>query len=522
MEKQSVQQIRVILDLIERRKFLITLFSFLGITIGLLVYLSQPKMYMGTALLSYQQQEINTEKMKPGFRDDIKDIVSTVSQIVLSLTSLEKIIIDEKLYLEKREVLPMEDVVEQMRKHILIRPSKEGDTFVISYTGSNPVKVERVTNTLSARFIEENLKYREEKAAEASVYTQDELQMAKEIIDRKEAVMRDFKIKHYYEMPDQQVNNNARLIALQEQYQQRQDSIQDLEKTRVLVREQMAAHKQFAANEAVNAEEIPTREISLKKELLKAKNVLQLLQVKYTDQHPKIIRLKKHIESLETSLREKGILDVNGNPVETGIEEFDKTLFDLELQLKGIELSIEKLQKEKDELQKNIDQNNKWIEAAPVREAEWTSLTREYDQLKRRYDFLVGQNLQARSALNLERKQQGSQFKVEDPARRPTKPVKPDFIKILGVALAAGIAAGGGLAFGLNLMDPSFHDPDALEQYAKIPVLCSVPSLSLDHELSRQKKVFAAQVFFFCIWAGGIVAAMYYFWRNGKIILGIF
>ncbi len=244
METQQIQSIKQLVDVAGRRKAIIISCLLISLAIGLGAYLIQPKVYMSTCLLSYQQQNINPSKMSPEINTQIKDVVSTLTQIISSRTSLEEIITTEGLYKKERENLPMEDVVEAMRRNIDIIPSKEGDTFSISFTGSNPNQVVRVTNSLSSRFIEENMKYREERASETSTYTKDELAMVKEMLDSKEAIMRDYKLKYYNEMADQRTTNTERLIALQTQYQSRQDSIQNLEQTRVLMRDQINTIRQ--------------------------------------------------------------------------------------------------------------------------------------------------------------------------------------------------------------------------------------------------------------------------------------
>ena len=48
-------------------------------------------------------------------------------------------------------------------------------------------------------------------------------------------------------------------------------------------------------------------------------------------------------------------------------------------------------------------------------------------------------------AENLERKQQGEQFKILDPARLPEKPIKPDRNKILLMGAVIGLAHGIGV-----------------------------------------------------------------------------
>jgi polysaccharide biosynthesis transport protein len=59
--------------------------------------------------------------------------------------------------------------------------------------------------------------------------------------------MRDYKLKYYNEMPEQLVNNMNRLSALQVQYQNNQTSSHELERTRLLVQEQISTRQDFLA-----------------------------------------------------------------------------------------------------------------------------------------------------------------------------------------------------------------------------------------------------------------------------------
>lgn len=519
METQQIQNIKQLVDIAGRRKAVIVSCILLSIAMGLGVYLKQPKVYMSTCLLSYQQQSVNPAKMSPEINTKIKDVVSTLTQIISSRTSLEEIINSEGLYKKERENLPMEDVIETMRRNINILPSTEGDTFSISFTGSNPNKVVRVTNSLSSRFIEENMKYREERASETSAYTKDELSMVKEMLDGKEAVMRDYKLKYYNEMADQRTSNTERLIALQTQYQSRQDSIQHLEQTRVLMRDQIAAKREELENRRYNSAQMisagKTSQTGRGPETLdQLQAELKTLQERYTDQHPRVKSLKKKIANFnQTGLNQTA----NELSTEKGKQGASES-FEIKNQMNEISLNIEKLNKEREEIKALIKQYEQWVAAAPVREAEWSALTREYGELKNRYDFLVGQNLQADSALNLERKQKGSQFKIEDSARMPEKPVKPVFMKIMGIALLVGCGLGGVLVFGLELLDTSFRDPDKLEETLKLEVICSVPHFPLKREIARQRKWTILGTVFFLAWGAAIVLAIVFFWKQGRIV----
>ncbi len=532
MESQleQIHKVREVVDTVLRRRNIILSFLLISIVTGLVLYLIIPKVYQSSALLIYQRQKISTSKMSPDEQGRLRDVVNTLSQIVVSRASLEKIIIDHKLYIEQREKMPMQDVIEIMRNHISIKPTK-GSAFVVSFEGKDPVTVSRVANALAARFIEENLKYRQERASETSRYAQNELNMAKETLDKKEVVLRDYKLKYYNEMPEQREPNMARLNALQEQYQGMQESIQDLEKTRVLIHEKIAARTQqlenmYNAAASVNrVEQGPEgKAISNREQLEQLKTLRAVYLDKYTSKHPKIRVLDKRIDRLqEVVQRSREASKDAAAPVQAVDEKTgevrDQALFDLQLQLKEVAFSIEKISKRMTEAEAQIDRYEGWIAAAPVREAEWSAITREYSELKRHYDYLVAQNLQASSAMNLELKQKGSQFRIEDPARRPHKPLTPNFVKIMGLAVFLGGGLGAGLVVAAEFLNTSIRSPMALELLTEVDVLCCVPNVALRNEVRKKRMwTIGSSVFFISAFVVllGIVLFLY---QKGVIVI---
>ncbi|KAB2890769.1 MAG: hypothetical protein F9K32_07315 [Desulfobulbaceae bacterium] len=530
MDQQQNQQIGKLLDLFLRWKAFIVFTILISLPVGLLVYLKTQKVYQATSLLSYQQQKVSPNNMSPEIEAAIREVVSSLTQIVTSRTNLETLITDLNLYQEARKKLPMEDVVELMRKSIEIEPSTLGDTFQIRCSGGEPDEVVKVTNALAAKFIEENLKYREEQATETSAYASDELAMAKETMDRKEAAMRDYKLKHYNELPEQRQTNVSQLIALREQYQLKQESIQDLEKTMILIQDQVSNRRKLISSQsdlnvedsrAGTAQAAQDSALSPADRLIQLRGVLKGLEVKYTDNHPEVKRTKKQIARLEESLAAGGSPagGTTGSVAVPVRDSADPVILQLEAQLKNVQLSIQNINEEKESLKKTIAQYEEWVAAAPVREAEWSALTREYGELKRHYDLLVSSDLQAKSMLNLEKRQKGSQFKIEDAARFPEKPIKPDFLKIIGIALVCGAGLGFGIPFMWAFLDSSFRDVNDIETFLGVQVICAVPLVLTDKEKTwKKRKLYlgtgTAILLFLCI-----VALYAYFWRRGLIVV---
>ncbi|MCF6186582.1 MAG: Wzz/FepE/Etk N-terminal domain-containing protein [Desulfobulbaceae bacterium] len=529
MENQQRQQVKKYLDLLLQRWKLIVACLLVAVTVGLALYLRIPKLYRSSALLSYEQQQINPGRMAPEREGQrLRDTVSTLSELVMSRNNLEKLILQFDLYPEARQKLPIEDVIEAMRKDITISPSSRGDTFTVDFQGTQQDKVMKVTNALGSKFIEENLKYREERATETSKYTEDELNLAKVVLDKKEQAMRDYKLQYYNEMPEQRESNIARLSSLHEQYQGMQNSVQDLERTRVMAQEQIALRKRLGSALAGGAQGAAGQDSSSAQPMGKYERLQQLRQYldgllnKYTEKHPEVRRTRQLIAKIEVDLEseppsEKSTAGSENDRVYRSPQ--DPEIQQLQLQVKEIDLNIKNLKKDQEKIKGEINRYEKWIEAAPVREAEWNALTRDYSELRRHYDYLVAQNLQAGSVEHLERKQKGSKFKIIDPARFPDKPFKPDFKKMLLLALGIGGGLGVGLTLGLDFLDTSFKDVHDIESVLGVEVVSSIPYIETSSEIRKQRIYLIFSVSFFFLYTVALGAALIYFYLQGRIVL---
>lgn len=540
MEQQQRQQVKKYIDLVARQRKMIIAFVLIAIVAGLGVYVKTPKVYESTALLIYQRGKITPGKMAPDVETQTREMIATLTQQVTSRSSLEAIIKQFDLYRDLLQQMPMEDVVDEMRaKHVKISPDK-GDVFKVSFAGASPKKVMQVANAIAARFIEENLRYREEKATETSAYVGDELALAKTTLDKKEEIMRDYKLKYYNEMPQQFEVNSTRLTALQTQLQNNRVSAQELERTKILIQEQITLRKgglsQGGGAEAMRAS-APSPAAAhhplaaVQAELAQARQQLADLKLRYTESHPEVKRQQKKVAALEEgyATQEKelgGAAGQGGGEAKKAGERampvnpvYDKQLDELVLQFKKADLALDSLLQENEGLKKQIGQYEQWLSMTPVREAEWTALTRDYQQLSNNYQQLVARNLEAGAAESLERRQKGSQFKIVDSAYLPEKPIRPDFKKIMLMALAAGLGLGGGLALLIEMLDTSFRDVSDIEECLGLPVICAISLIQsdLDIKMKRRKTLIWWALLLFSLFA--ILAAMAYLYKTGRIII---
>ncbi|MCF8094810.1 MAG: hypothetical protein K9J79_05545, partial [Desulfobacteraceae bacterium] len=367
---------------------------------------------------------------------------------------------------------------------------------------------------------------REEQARERASYIQDELRMAKERLNKKEAQMRDYKLKHYNEMPQQRSANMSRLNALQEQYSSLQTNIYNLEQTRMLVAEQLEVRRkqqEAAADGEEGGSATRTGQSSRAQKLAAARSRLQDLMSRYTPQHPEVKRLERRIEQLKSGQNsgqeQSGQEPAENNGKMSALIGQDKRIGELAAQLKEIDVNLKTLRREAENIREQMKKYQRWIDAAPEREAEWASLTRDYEELKQYHDELLSRSLAAEAAESLEVRQKGSQFKVIDSAYLPRTPIKGTFLKILMLSLFAGAAAGGGLVVTLDFLDTSFKESQEVESTLQLPVTCALPLIVTEAEKKRERIKSIIWSLFFSAWAMALAATVVYFWQQGDILI---
>jgi capsular polysaccharide biosynthesis protein len=116
---------------------------------------------------------------------------------------------------------------------------------------------------------------------------------------------------------------------------------------------------------------------------------------------------------------------------------------------------------------------------------QFKALTRDYQTALSFYNDLLKKSNESQMATELERRQQGEQFRVLDP---PNLPVKPSFPNrpLFGLGgLAAGLVLGLGMALIFGLWNKSMWTTEDVEFYLGMPALALIPSIELAGETKK-------------------------------------
>jgi uncharacterized protein involved in exopolysaccharide biosynthesis len=123
-----------------------------------------------------------------------------------------------------------------------------------------------------------------------------------------------------------------------------------------------------------------------------------------------------------------------------------------------------------------INDYEKRVERTPHREQELAMVLRDYENVQRGYQALLGKRQEAKIAESLERRQKAEIFRILDPANFPERPYQPNRVFLIMLGMAGGLAAGIGLAVFREQLDASIKtEADLVEASTGIPVLAVVP-----------------------------------------------
>ena len=467
--------------LLRRRWFIIIPFCLSMIT-GIYFALTLPKIYSSSTLILIQPQRVPTEYVRSIVSSDVEARISTISQQIMSRTNLEKIIEQFNLFsgLEYENIF-MEDKLAILRNSISVdvtRTRRETDSFSIRVKGKNPENIAKIANTLASFFIDENLRLRETQAVGTSDFLENELQIMTKRLEEREELLKVYNQKYMGGLPEQLETNLRILDRLQELLSEQRSSL-SIAKNRFIEFENRIPPEiqNFPLTSGTNQTEYLSNIDQMKERLASLKTI-------YTDRHPDVIRLNKIINEFDSKIKNKSEgtedLETSGNSISNS-DTYTR-------QREGIKREIRTLEKDITKLSANIRYYEKLVEDTPKREQELLSLRRDYQNIQESYNSLLNRKLEAEISVNMEKKQKGEQFRIVDTARVPGKPISPDMKKLLLLAIAAGIAIGGGIIFLLEFLDSSFRDKKDVETFLGLSVIATLPVLN-NPKIDRKYKL---------------------------------
>jgi polysaccharide chain length determinant protein (PEP-CTERM system associated) len=433
-----------------------------------------PKKYRSATLILVEPVTIPNYFVLPMASEGIDKRLHSIRQLILSRTRLENVARQHNPYPELAGA-PIQSTVESMRKAIQIRVQGT-DSFSIEYVNADPKKAMDVTNALAAQFIEDAAYLRENMTAQAYAFLRSNLATARQELEAREAALREHKTKYWGALPEQLDANLRLLQQLQLEQQTVAENMRTLEERRGLVEQNLAdARRQAAAGETLAGAASPATELA------KLRAALEGLRDRYTEEHPDVRALRHRIERLETAAGGTGERATGGTDAAPEVQALHRSL-------RSVENQIDLLTARRAAVDRKITAFQARIEQTPKAEQELMALTRDYQQLRDKYNEMLKKEMDAESAVKLEEQSKGGYFKIIDPAHFPHKPIRPYATILLGGGLVGGLLIGLLCALAADFLDSSVKHVRDLESLLPCPVLATLPHATTAKRRRRSRR----------------------------------
>ena len=480
MDQQSFHPLDY-LSAANRRKWWFIMPLIACIAIGAAVVAVWPKKYLSKAAIGMQSPTLSPDLLRGVSSLDAGERQRAVQQLLLSPGVLERVIREEQINPAK----PAADVAMWLRDNLAKNievpptlglngrpdPTRGIDLFYIGYTDREPARAQRILNRVATVFVEENSKFQERRAENSADVLEQQVASSQARLNDLEDKLRAKKQNFIGRLPEQIGANVQMVNGARNQFESISMQIRAEQDRLGLIEGQLEQMRLGVGAEAMTAAGINAAQASQKRVDDLEQQLASARALGYKDKHPEVERLQAEIkqaraDASKTSPTNRQEL-LNADPM------FRAKLSERDM----AKLRIRELQGASSAASRQIADYQSRVEAAPVVEQELTSVLRDYNAEKDRYADLTTRLNNARVAEDVARKQGGERFSVLYPANLPDKPVEPKPLKIMALAIVAGLVLGAAAALGREFLDRSVYDSRALQTEFEVPVLGEIPRI---------------------------------------------
>jgi Uncharacterized protein involved in exopolysaccharide biosynthesis len=451
-----------------------------GVSLALGATLFLPKKFTSQTLVLVEQPTVSPELVKPVVTEATNQRLASMQEQILSRSRLQPIIEKFALFPSERGNVHMEDLVAKLRAAIEVTAlepmqgtqNRQLPGFHVNVTFNDPRIAQRICSEITTMFMEQNSKDIDAQGTQTTEFFAQQVDEAKRNLDEQDAKLAEFKKKYMGSLPDQEQTNLGLLAGMNSQLDAITQAVSRAQQDKAMNESLLSS--QLATWKAVKGGDTPAE--TLDQQLSSLQDQLSVLQSRYTADHPDVIKTRNQIEQLKKRMAEapKG----GSTPANAQTNDIDPpAIQQLRAKIRQDDVNIADLVKRQGQIQSQISILQGRIQSTPAVEQQFKELTRSYQSAVDFYNDLLKRHDQAKIGRDLNRQQQGEQFRVLDP---PSLPMTPSFPK---KTIFAGAGAGGGLALGLAILyllavlDGSMHTERDVEVCMQLPVLATVPSV---------------------------------------------
>jgi polysaccharide chain length determinant protein (PEP-CTERM system associated) len=461
--------------ILKRRWWIIAIPAVIFPIIGFgITFLVQPE-YISQTLVLVEQQKVPESYVKAVVTEDLSGRLASMKEQILSRSRLQPII--ERFNLFANSKLSMDDRIDLTRKNIGITPiqSEIARTnglpgFFISFKANDARTAQLVCGEIQSLFVTENLSDRAASAAGTTDFLKGQLADAKAKLDEQDAKLRKFQQTYVGKLPGAEASNINMLTTLNTQLDAATQAIARLEQNKSYVESMASLQQQNQASQlGEHGGSTPeARQIELQQLLAQEAD----LTSRYTDDYPDVVSVRRKISELRDKIAKTPAPVVEKTAAASTPKPADSiAALQLRTQLRAMDQEIAMKKRDQASIQAQLHLYQERVASSPEVEEEYKSITRDNQTAQTFYDDLLNKIQTATMAANLEKRQQGEQFRVMDEPNLPESPSSPKRPVFIMGGLAMGLFLGLLIVGTLEYLDTAVRTERDIWAFTKLPTL---------------------------------------------------
>ncbi|MEI9813566.1 MAG: Wzz/FepE/Etk N-terminal domain-containing protein [Acidobacteriota bacterium] len=484
-----------------------------------------PDTYKSEALIQIKPPQIAGNIIPASNGQDIADRINQLSQQVMSRGELTNLIRNLNLYPRERNRLPLEEVLDKMRKDIDILPSapivagRSVPAFKVVFSYYNRLDAQKVVTQLVASFLSENIKTRDRMTFQNQDFFQSQTEQAKKRMDDISTKITEWKLAHPGKLPEQAGANYSALASQQSQLMDFTQQVARSQQDKVILESQIRSLQSRLNELSQESKVVTAAQVAAKSPRLQgAENRVERLELElaevrktYTDKNQRTKQVQAALDTAREALtRTQADEAANKQPDAAPISvpnlagerekrDIRSNIETIEAQVKAKDLEVQNLEKQGISMRANIEMLNARIQSMPTGDQEWNDLMREEALARDEYVRMTSNLNNAKISADLEGRKQGETLEQLEPPSLPEDHTDPNRPIVISIGAGMGLMLGLVLAGAREMKDTSLKNLKDVRAYTQMAILGSVPLLENDFVVRRRRRI---------AWLGWTVACL--------------
>lgn len=468
-----------------------------------------PDKYEASARIYVDTQSILKPLMSGlAIEPNLDQQIMILSRTLISRPNVEKLIRMADLDLNVKSKPAQDALIDGLMKTLTIQSTSRDNLYTLAYSDQEPERAKRVVQSLASIFVESSLGDKRKDTDSAKKFIDDQILSYQKKLEEAENRLKEFKLKNLTVQTSDGKDYFGRIGEISSSLERSKLELREAENSRDALKRQIVGEEPVLLPDAPESTAgISLPEIDGRIDAMK-RNLDGLLQ-RFTEKHPDVVGTRRMIKELEDQKKQEVAARkkvpasspaslVNANPVYQ----------QLKISLAENEATVASLRVRVAEYQSRYNLLKDSVKLVPQIEAELTQLNRDYDINKKNYESLVARRESAAMSGEMDASTGGVDFRLIDPPRVSPKPVSPNRLLLLPLALVLSLAAGLFVPFAAGQIRPVFFDSRALREISGLPLLGTVSKRVIETEVLKNKKdlrrFIAALVLFIGVYGAGI------------------